>query len=113
MWKIGTKPDRRRNWLGIGVAATLCWILALGLVVEHRHAVPSLLAFKGAFANLQDCPNSDVRLANQCLDDHYEALLAAWRQETAAVVVLPPMSAWILALLGSLGMSAGTLQRRA
>ncbi|HIJ61589.1 MAG TPA: hypothetical protein HPQ04_02755 [Rhodospirillaceae bacterium] len=113
MRKIGNKPHRQRRWLGIGIAATIFWILALGMVVEHRHAVPSLLAFKGAVANLQACPSGDIRLANQCLDDRYEALLTSWRQDAATVVVLPPMTLWILALLGSLGASAGTLQRRA
>lgn len=110
--KTGKTCFRRLNWLGIGAAATLCWILTSGMVVEHRHGVPSLAQFKAAQANLRDCPKSDVRLANQCLDDRYDALLSAWRQETATVVVLPPMMMWILALLSSLGLSAGVVRLR-
>ena len=110
--KTGKTLKRRLNWLAIGAAATLGWILAVGMVVEQRHGVPSLLEFKGAQANLRDCPKADVRLANQCLDDRYDALLSAWRQEAATVVVLPPMTLWILALLSSLGGSAGLVRAR-
>lgn len=112
MWQNSRNRGPQRHWLKIGIAATICWILAVGLVVETRHAVPPLLEFKGAVANLRGCPGEDVRLANQCLDERYDLLMTAWRHDTATAVLLPPMALWIVALLGSLAVSVGAGGRR-
>jgi hypothetical protein len=106
------EPKLRFNGLTLGILATVLWMLAAGLVVQHRHDVPSLAAFKGSIANVAVCATTEVRQLNICLDDRYQALLGDWRRETAVAVVLPPMLGWILVALHGLAGGAGLFRRR-
>lgn len=106
-------PDKKNDLRALtrGVLATVAWMMVAGLCVQHRHDVPSITEYKSSVANVTSCAAADVQLLNQCLDDKYERLLSGWRSELATAVVLPPMLAWIAALLGSLGRDLGLLRR--
>lgn len=102
----------RWNGLTIGILVTLVWMLLAGLWVQHRHDVPSIAEYKATQTHVAACNTADVVVVNQCLDDNYDRLLADWRVETGVVVVLPPMIAWILALLRNISMELGLFRRR-
>ncbi len=106
------KLNLRFNGLTLGVIATWAWILMVGLYVHHHHHVPSLIEYKSAQSNVAACSAPDVRLLNNCLDEHYAGLLSAWRTDAGVEVVLPPALAWIAALLHNLAGGFGLLRRR-
>lgn len=111
-----TRPDERpRRWsygLALAVLTTLLWIVLTGSIIQQRHNVPSIAEFKGKQANVAACVAPDVRRVNDCLDLTYSRELAEWRNEMGTIVILPPMLAWILALLHSLGTDYGLFGRR-
>ena len=98
--------------VGLGLLATLAWLVLSGVAVQHHHDVPTIIEFKGSLANVTACPGRDIRLVNDCLDANYARRLGAWRSEMGTTVVLPPMLAWIVALLHSLASGFGLIRRR-
>jgi tetrahydromethanopterin S-methyltransferase subunit F len=102
----------RFNGLTLGVLLTVLWMTVAGYVVQHRNEVPSEAVFKGSQTNAATCAVRDVRILNQCLDEKYDRLLSNWRTEAGVAVVMPPMLAWIAALLHSLAYSCGLFRRR-
>ncbi|HLN24999.1 MAG TPA: hypothetical protein VK558_13570 [Patescibacteria group bacterium] len=102
----------RFNGVTLGVLLTVLWMVLAGYVVQHRNEVPSEAVFKGSLTNASTCAIRDVRGLNQCLDDKYDQMLSNWRTETGVAVVMPPMLAWVAALLHSLACGCGLLRRR-
>ena len=103
----------RFNGVTLGVLLTVLWMVLAGYVVQHRNEVPSEAVFKGSLTNAATCAViRDVRGLNQCLDEQYSQRLSHWRAETGVAVVMPPMLAWVCALLYSLACGAGLLGRR-
>lgn len=106
----------RFNSLTLGILATLVWMVLAGLWVQHRYDVPSLTEYKASAEHVLACrPQGgpvDVVQMNRCLEGNYDRLLGAWRQETGLMVVLPPMLAWIVALLHNLTRELGLFRCR-